>query len=57
MEKYEGLLFSDLRIAGDILLTRVNANANGVAPNDHFNNGLDFALREQCNLSRVSDHY
>lgn len=34
-------------VAGDILLTRAKAIAHGVAPNDHFNNGLALALREQ----------
>ncbi len=34
-------------VAGDILLTRANAIAHGVAPNDHFNNGLALSLREQ----------
>ena len=34
-------------VAGDILLTRAKAIVHGVAPNDHFNNGLALALREQ----------
>lgn len=34
-------------VAGDILLTNAKAIAHGVAPNDHFNNGLALALREQ----------
>ncbi len=34
-------------VAGDILLTRAKAIAHGVAPNDHFNNGLALSLREQ----------
>lgn len=34
-------------VAGDILLTKAQAIAHGVAPNDHFDNGLALALREQ----------
>jgi O-acetyl-ADP-ribose deacetylase (regulator of RNase III) len=34
-------------VTGDILLTKANAIAHGVAPNDHFNNGLALALRER----------
>jgi O-acetyl-ADP-ribose deacetylase (regulator of RNase III) len=33
--------------SGDILLTRAQAIAHGVAPNDHFDNGLALALRER----------
>lgn len=32
---------------GDILLTKSAAIAHGVAPNDHFNQGLALALRER----------
>jgi len=32
---------------GDILLTKAQAIAHGVAPNDHFDNGLALALRER----------
>jgi O-acetyl-ADP-ribose deacetylase (regulator of RNase III) len=34
-------------ISGDILLTRAQAIAHGIAPNDHFDNGLALALRER----------
>lgn len=34
-------------VAGDILLTRAQAIAHGIAPNDHFNSGLALALRER----------
>ena len=34
-------------VAGDILLTRAQAIAHGVAPNDHFDSGLALALREK----------
>jgi O-acetyl-ADP-ribose deacetylase (regulator of RNase III) len=33
-------------VAGDILLTRAQAIAHGIAPNDHFDSGLALALRE-----------
>jgi len=32
---------------GDILMTRAQALAHGVAPDDHFNQGLALALRER----------
>jgi O-acetyl-ADP-ribose deacetylase (regulator of RNase III) len=34
-------------VSGDILLSKAAAIAHGVAPNDHFNQGLALALREQ----------
>ena len=34
-------------VAGDILLTKAEALAHGVAPNDNFANGLALALRER----------
>ena len=34
-------------VTGDILLTRAQAIAHGVAPNDHFEIGLALALRER----------
>jgi O-acetyl-ADP-ribose deacetylase (regulator of RNase III) len=34
-------------VAGDILLTKAQAIAHGVAPNDHFDSGLALALRER----------
>jgi len=33
-------------VTGDILLTKAQGIAHGVAPNDHFDQGLAFALRE-----------
>jgi O-acetyl-ADP-ribose deacetylase (regulator of RNase III) len=34
-------------VAGDILLTKAEVLAHGVAPNDNFTNGLALALRER----------
>lgn len=34
-------------VSGDILLTKAQAIAHGVAPNDHFDSGLALALREK----------
>ncbi len=34
-------------VSGDILLTKAQAIAHGVAPNDHFDSGLALALRER----------
>ena len=34
-------------VSGDILLTKAQAIAHGVGPDDHFTNGLALALREQ----------
>lgn len=34
-------------VSGDILLTKAQAIAHGVAPSDHFDSGLALALREQ----------
>lgn len=34
-------------VTGDILLTKAQALAHGVAPNDHFDQGLALSLREQ----------
>ncbi|MEP7338665.1 MAG: macro domain-containing protein [Acidobacteriota bacterium] len=34
-------------VAGDILLTKAQAIAHGIAPNDHFNSGLALSLREE----------
>jgi len=33
-------------VGGDILLTKAQAIAHGIAPNDHFNSGLALSLRE-----------
>ncbi|MCX7978341.1 MAG: hypothetical protein N2578_05000 [Bdellovibrionaceae bacterium] len=35
-------------VTGDILLTKAQAIAHGVAPNDHFNQGLALHLREMA---------
>lgn len=34
-------------VSGDILLTKAQAIAHGIAPNDHFSQGLALALREK----------
>ena len=34
-------------VTGDILLTKAQAIAHGVAPNDHFDSGLALALRDR----------
>jgi len=34
-------------VTGDILLSRAELTAHGVAPNDHFDSGLALALRER----------
>lgn len=34
-------------VTGDILLSRADLTAHGVAPNDHFDSGLALALRER----------
>lgn len=34
-------------VAGDILLTRAQVLAHGIAPNDHFSQGLALSLRER----------
>ena len=35
------------KVRGDILLSGAQAIAHGVAPHDHFNQGLALALRER----------
>lgn len=35
------------KVSGDILLSKANAIAHGIAPNDDFHSGLALALREQ----------
>lgn len=35
------------KVSGDILLTDAQAIAHGIAPHDHFNQGLALALRER----------
>jgi O-acetyl-ADP-ribose deacetylase (regulator of RNase III) len=45
-------------VSGDILLTKAQAIAHGVAPNDHFDNGLALALRENWpSLAKDFRHY
>ncbi|MEM7168043.1 MAG: hypothetical protein AAF581_21500 [Planctomycetota bacterium] len=34
------------KVAGDVLLTKAQVIAHGVAPNDNFGQGLALALRE-----------
>ncbi len=45
-------------VAGDLLLSEVEAIAHGVAPNDHFDQGLALALREKWPaMARDFKHY
>ena len=45
-------------VTGDILLTRAQAIAHGVAPNDHFDSGLALALREMWpSMAKDFRHY
>lgn len=45
-------------VSGDILLTRAEAIAHAVAPNDHFDQGLALALREKWPaLAKDFRHY
>ncbi len=45
-------------VAGDILLTRAQAIAHGVAPNDHFASGLALSLRERWpSMAKDFRHY
>lgn len=45
-------------VSGDILLTKATAIAHGVAPSEHFDNGLALALREQWPaMARDYRHY
>lgn len=45
-------------VSGDILLSRCQAIAHGVAPNDHFDQGLALALREKWpSMARDYKHY
>lgn len=47
-----------LEVAGDLLLTRAQAIAHGVAPNDHFDQGLALAIRERWPaMARDFRHY
>jgi len=45
-------------VSGDILLTKAQATAHGVAPNDHFDHGLAIALREKWpSMAKDFRHY
>jgi O-acetyl-ADP-ribose deacetylase (regulator of RNase III) len=45
-------------VTGDILLTKAQAIAHGVAPNDHFDNGLALDLRKNWpSLAKDFRHY
>lgn len=45
-------------VTGDILLTQAQAIAHGVAPGDHFDQGLALALREQYpSMAKDFRHY
>lgn len=45
-------------VSGDILLTKSQAIAHGVSPNDHFDHGLALLLREKWpDLARDFRHY
>ncbi len=45
-------------VSGDLLLSRAHLIAHGVAPGDHFNQGLALALRQQWpSLSKDFRHY
>jgi O-acetyl-ADP-ribose deacetylase (regulator of RNase III) len=45
-------------VSGDILKSKAEAIAHGVAPNDHFNQGLALSLREQWpSLYKDFRHY
>ncbi len=45
-------------VSGDLLLTEAQAIAHGVAPNDHFDQGLALALREKWpSMARDFKHY
>ena len=45
-------------VAGDLLLSQAEAIAHGIAPNDHFDQGLALALREKWPaMARDFKHY
>ena len=45
-------------VTGDLLLTKAQAIAHGVAPNDHFDHGLALALRENWpSMAKDFRHY
>lgn len=44
--------------AGDILLTKAQAIAHGISPNDHFDSGLALSLRERWpEMTKAYRHY
>jgi O-acetyl-ADP-ribose deacetylase (regulator of RNase III) len=46
------------KVSGDILLSKTQAIAHGIAPNDHFNQGLAHALRESHpSMAKDFRHY
>lgn len=46
------------KVSGDILLTGAQAIAHGIAPHDHFNQGLALALRERFpSMAKDFRHY
>ena len=44
-------------VSGDILLTKAQAIAHGIAPNDHFTHGLALALREKWPMMAKDFHH
>lgn len=46
-----------LEVSGDILLTKAEAIAHGIAPNDHFTHGLALALREKWPMMAKDFHH
>lgn len=45
-------------VAGDILMTKAQAIAHGIAPNEHFDSGLALALRERWpDMTKDFRHY
>ncbi|MCA8999573.1 MAG: Appr-1-p processing protein [Planctomycetaceae bacterium] len=45
-------------VTGDLLLTKAEAIAHGIAPNDHFDSGLALALRERYpSMAKDFRHY
>ena len=45
LPKLQGVMIKE--VSGDILLSKADAIAHGVAPNDHFDRGLALSLREE----------
>lgn len=45
-------------VTGDILLTKAEAIAHGISPNDHFDSGLALSLREKWpEMAKAYRHY